>query len=43
MLRGIHPLLTADLLHVLARMGHGDDLAILDANHPAETIAASTT
>ncbi len=43
MLRGIHPLLTADLLHVLARMGHGDDLAVLDANHPAETIAASTT
>jgi L-fucose mutarotase len=42
MLRGIHPLLTADLLHVLARMGHGDDLAILDANHPAETVAAST-
>jgi L-fucose mutarotase len=43
MLRGIHPLLTADLLHVLARMGHGDDLAILDANHPGETVAASTT
>jgi L-fucose mutarotase len=43
MLMGIHPLLTADLLHVLARMGHGDDLAILDANHPGETVAASTT
>jgi L-fucose mutarotase len=43
MLRGIHPLLSADLLHVLARMGHGDDLAILDANHPGETVAASTT
>jgi L-fucose mutarotase len=42
MLKGLHPLLTADLLHVLARMGHGDDLAIVDANHPAETVAAST-
>jgi L-fucose mutarotase len=43
MLKGLHPLLTADLLHVLARMGHGDDLAIVDANHPAETVAAATT
>lgn len=32
MLRGIHPLLTADLLHVLASMGHGDEIAIVDAN-----------
>jgi len=35
MLKGIHPLLTADLLHVLARMGHGDEIAIVDANFPA--------
>ena len=35
MLRGIHPLLTADLLHALASMGHGDRIAIVDANFPA--------
>lgn len=35
MLRGIHPLLSPDLLHVLASMGHGDRLAIVDANFPA--------
>jgi L-fucose mutarotase len=35
MLKGIHPLLTADLLHALARMGHGDEIAIVDANFPA--------
>lgn len=39
-LKGIHPLLSPDILHLLARMGHGDDLAIVDANHPAETVAA---
>jgi L-fucose mutarotase len=43
MLKGIHPLLSADLLHVLARMGHGDDIAIVDANHPAEAVASATT
>jgi L-fucose mutarotase len=35
MLKGIHPLLTADLLHALASMGHGDTIAIVDANFPA--------
>ena len=35
MLRGIHPLLSADLLHALAAMGHGDRIAIVDANFPA--------
>ena len=35
MLIGIHPLLTADLLHALASMGHGDEIAIVDANFPA--------
>lgn len=35
MLKGIHPLLTPELLHVLAAMGHGDKLAIVDANFPA--------
>lgn len=43
MLKGIDPRLSPDLLHILARMGHGDDLALVDANHPAESVAASTT
>jgi len=43
MLKGINPLLSADVLHLLASMGHGDDVAVVDANHPAEAIARSTT
>ena len=43
MLKGIAPLLSADLLWILAAMGHGDDLAIVDGNHPAEAIARATT
>jgi L-fucose mutarotase len=39
MLKGIHPLLTADLLHALAGMGHGDEIAIVDANFPATRLA----
>ncbi len=35
MLIGIDPLLTADLLHALAAMGHGDTIALVDANYPA--------
>jgi L-fucose mutarotase len=35
MLIGIHPLLTPALLHALASMGHGDEVAIVDANFPA--------
>ncbi|KAA2213469.1 RbsD/FucU family protein [Teichococcus oryzae] len=42
MLKSIDPLLSADLLWVLAAMGHGDDLALVDANHPAERIARAT-
>lgn len=38
MLKGIPPLLTADLLHALASMGHGDEIAIVDANFPAATL-----
>lgn len=43
MLKNLDPLLTADLLYTLASMGHGDDIAIVDANHPAATVAAETT
>lgn len=39
MLKHIDPILSADLLWMLAAMGHGDDLAVVDANHPAERIA----
>ncbi len=35
MLRGVPVVVTPDLLHVLASMGHGDGLAIVDANFPA--------
>jgi len=35
MLIGIHPLLAPDLLQALAAMGHGDELALVDANFPA--------
>jgi L-fucose mutarotase len=43
MLKHIDPVITADLLHVLMLMGHGDDLVICDINHPAGTIAKETT
>jgi L-fucose mutarotase len=39
MLKTIDPLLSPELLSVLAEMGHGDDLAIVDANFPAVTMA----
>ena len=39
MLKGIDPLLSPDILHILASMGHGDELLIADANFPAETMA----
>ena len=38
MLKGVHPLLHPDLLHVLASMGHGDELVIADANFPSATV-----
>lgn len=43
MLKTIDPLLGPDLLWILAAMGHGDDLALVDANFPAETVAVATT
>ena len=38
MLKGLDPLLSADLLQVLRAMGHGDELVIVDANFPATTM-----
>jgi len=40
MLRGVSPLLSPDLLAVLSRMGHGDELVLSDAHFPAETFNA---
>lgn len=39
MLKTINPLLTGDLLAILADMGHGDELVIVDANFPAAALA----
>jgi L-fucose mutarotase len=39
MLKTLDPLLGPDLLHALAAMGHGDELAIVDANFPAAACA----
>lgn len=36
MLKNISPLLGPDLLYALRAMGHGDEMAIVDANFPAE-------
>lgn len=38
MLKGIDPLLTPELLRVLAEMGHGDEIVIADANFTAATL-----
>lgn len=42
LLKGIDPILTADLLWALRAMGHGDRLAIVDCNFPAASVAKST-
>lgn len=35
MLKNIDPILSPDLLQVLRAMGHGDEIATVDANYPA--------
>ena len=42
MLKKIPSLITAELLAVLAEMGHGDDLVLVDRNFPGVSVAAST-
>ncbi len=37
MLKGIPPILGPDLLHALRAMGHGDEIAIVDANFPGDS------
>jgi len=40
MLIGISPLLSPDLLAVLCRMGHGDEIVLADAHFPGESCNA---
>lgn len=39
MLIGISPLISPDLLSVLYRMGHGDEIVLADAHFPGESCA----
>jgi len=41
-LKNIPPLLGPQLLHTLRAMGHGDEIAIVDANFPAEHLGPRT-
>lgn len=43
LLKGIDPLLSADLLFILRSMGHGDSLCICDCNFPAFEVSGKTT
>ncbi len=38
MLKGISPLISPDLLAVLAQMGHGDEIILADAHFPGESV-----
>ena len=42
MLKGLNPLLNADVLYALRAMGHGDDLIIADTNFPSDSVARQT-
>jgi L-fucose mutarotase len=42
MLKGIDPLLNAEVLCALRAMGHGDDLIIADTNFPGDSVARQT-
>jgi L-fucose mutarotase len=42
MLKNLDPLLSAELLFVLRSMGHGDELALVDCNFPAASVAEQT-
>ncbi len=37
MLKGIPPILGPDLLYILRARGHGDEIAIVDANYPGDS------
>ncbi|MBQ6814990.1 MAG: fucose isomerase [Lachnospiraceae bacterium] len=40
MLKGIPKLISPELLKILCEMGHGNEIAIVDANYPAEDMGA---
>lgn len=42
MLKNLDPALNADVLHALRSMGHGDTLALVDTNFPADSVARHT-
>ena len=42
MLKGISPLLNADVLYVLKSMGHGDYVVLSDLNFPSDSVAQQT-
>eukprot|EP01043_Picozoa_sp_COSAG02_P072040 COSAG02_NODE_13414_length_1398_cov_0.909931_1_plen_148_part_00 len=42
LLKGMDPILTADLLHVLRSAGHGDEITLVDCNFPAASTATKT-
>ena len=42
MLKGVNPILNADVLYALRAMGHGDDLIIADTNFPSDSVAQET-
>ena len=41
MLKGISPVVSPDLLKILAELGHGDELVFSDAHFPAHTFVRS--
>lgn len=42
MLKNLPAFMTPELLWVLAAMGHGDELAVVDRNFPAQSLACAT-
>ena len=42
MLKGISPIISPELLKLIAEMGHGDELVLADANFPANAASAVT-
>lgn len=42
MLKGIDPRVTPDLMDVLMRLGHGDEIAVVDSNYPAHSQPSSS-
>ena len=42
MLKSLDPRITPDLMDVLIRMGHGDELLVVDSNYPAHSMQTTT-